>query len=182
MNQLFHFKVRYLTRALLKRSPDFEDSHPLCSLSSIYICQDDIEEEDCDAIEKVLWHQPKGMSGDAHTDKKLTVPVLLSQLFDSQPDWNEMEFLIKWKGQSHLHCQWKSLSDLQNVCPNDLLFEIFLFNVLYPRCFPPPLQLGVSAVQTGLKNCICEDVDFFSKSLFRCVCCVPAAQWLQEGT
>jgi chromodomain-helicase-DNA-binding protein 1 len=26
-----------------------------------------------------------------------------------------MEFLIKWKGQSHLHCQWKSFSELQNV-------------------------------------------------------------------
>ncbi|XP_021894082.1 protein CHROMATIN REMODELING 5-like [Carica papaya] len=26
-----------------------------------------------------------------------------------------MEFLIKWKGQSHLHCQWKSFSELQNL-------------------------------------------------------------------
>lgn len=26
-----------------------------------------------------------------------------------------MEFLIKWKGQSHLHCQWKPFSELQNV-------------------------------------------------------------------
>lgn len=41
--------------------------------------------------------------------------MLLSQLFDSEPDWNEMEFLIKWKGQSHLHCQWKSFAELQNV-------------------------------------------------------------------
>lgn len=41
--------------------------------------------------------------------------MLLSHLFDSEPDWNETEFLIKWKGQSHLHCQWKPYSELQNV-------------------------------------------------------------------
>lgn len=75
------------------------------------------------------------MSGDAHTNKKLTVPVLLSQLFDTQPDWNEMEFLIKWKGQSHLHCQWKSLTDLQNVCPNDTFF-IFIFDqCIFPTIY-----------------------------------------------
>lgn len=70
----------------------------------------------------MLWHQPLGMGEDAHTNNKSTVPVLVSQLFDTEPDWNEMEFLIKWKGQSHLHCQWKTLSDLQNVRPLDSFF------------------------------------------------------------
>jgi chromodomain-helicase-DNA-binding protein 1 len=55
------------------------------------------------------------MGEDVQTNNKSTVPVLVSQLFDTEPDWNEMEFLIKWKGQSHLHCQWKTLSDLQNL-------------------------------------------------------------------
>lgn len=85
--------------------------------SQIVIClsKDDIEEEDGDSIEKVLWHQPKGTAEEAERSHKSTEPVLLSQLFDSEPNWNEMEFLIKWKGQSHLHCQWKLLSELQNV-------------------------------------------------------------------
>ncbi|KAK8637634.1 hypothetical protein V6N13_136108 [Hibiscus sabdariffa] len=77
--------------------------------------KDEAEEEDRDTIEKVLWHQPKGIAEDAIRNNRSTEPVLLSHLFDSQPDWNEMEFLIKWKGQSHLHCQWKSFSDLQNL-------------------------------------------------------------------
>ncbi|KAL2485488.1 Protein CHROMATIN REMODELING 5 [Abeliophyllum distichum] len=77
--------------------------------------KEEVEEEDGDAIEKVLWHQSKGMAEEALRNNKLMEPVLLSYLFDSAPDWNEMEFLIKWKGQSHLRCQWKSLSELQNL-------------------------------------------------------------------
>ncbi|XP_071926260.1 protein CHROMATIN REMODELING 5-like isoform X1 [Coffea arabica] len=77
--------------------------------------KEEFEDEDGDIIEKVLWHQPKGMAEEALRNNKSTEPVLLSHLFDSEPDWNQMEFLIKWKGQSHLHCQWKSFSDLQNL-------------------------------------------------------------------
>ncbi|KZV56479.1 protein CHROMATIN REMODELING 5 [Dorcoceras hygrometricum] len=77
--------------------------------------KEEIEEDDGDAIEKVLWHQPKGMAEEALRSNKPTDPVVLSYLFDSEPDWNEIEFLIKWKGQSHLHCQWKPLSELQNL-------------------------------------------------------------------
>ncbi|PON97641.1 histone H3-K9 methyltransferase [Trema orientale] len=77
--------------------------------------KEELEDEDGDCIEKVLWHQPKGVAEDALRNKRSTEPVLLSHLFDSVPDWNEIEFLIKWKGQSHLHCQWKSFSELQNL-------------------------------------------------------------------
>ncbi|XP_073053999.1 protein CHROMATIN REMODELING 5-like isoform X2 [Primulina eburnea] len=77
--------------------------------------KEEIEEDDGDAIEKVLWHQPKGMAEEALRSNKSIEPVVLSYLFDSEPDWNEIEFLIKWKGQSHLHCQWKPLSELQNL-------------------------------------------------------------------
>ncbi|KAJ0978034.1 hypothetical protein J5N97_013508 [Dioscorea zingiberensis] len=77
--------------------------------------QEDPEEEDSDSIEKVLWHQPKGMSEDALRNSKSMQPVVLSSIFDSEPDWDEVEFYIKWKGQSYLHCQWKSYSDLQNL-------------------------------------------------------------------
>ncbi|OIW02825.1 hypothetical protein TanjilG_29601 [Lupinus angustifolius] len=77
--------------------------------------KEEIEEDDADYIEKVLWHQPKGMADDAQRNNRSTSPILMSHLFDSEVDWNEMEFLIKWKGQSHLHCQWKSFADLQNL-------------------------------------------------------------------
>ncbi|KAI4305991.1 hypothetical protein L6164_029311 [Bauhinia variegata] len=77
--------------------------------------KEEIEEEDGDSIEKVLWYQPKGMAEEAQRNDRSIEPVLLSHLFDSEPDWNEMEFLIKWKGQSHLHCQWKSFAELQNL-------------------------------------------------------------------
>lgn len=96
------------------------------------------------------------MGEDARMNNKSTVPVLVSHLFDAEPDWNEMEFLIKWKGQSHLHCQWKSLSDLQNVCPDDYFLFSFLINLLhifihlYPRCPPPLLQQEISALLYGL--------------------------------
>lgn len=77
--------------------------------------KDDMEEEDGDSIEKVLWHQPKGTAEEAMRTNKSTEPLLLNHLFDLEPDWNNTEFFIKWKGQSHLHCQWKSFSELQNL-------------------------------------------------------------------
>ncbi|EPS67001.1 hypothetical protein M569_07775, partial [Genlisea aurea] len=73
------------------------------------------EEGEGDVVEKVLWHQPRGTAEEALKNNRSTEPVLLSHLFDSEQDWNEIEFLIKWKGQSHLHCQWKSFSELQNL-------------------------------------------------------------------
>ncbi|KAG7583704.1 Helicase superfamily 1/2 ATP-binding domain [Arabidopsis suecica] len=109
-------EVRSSTRSVRKVSyVESEDSEDIDDGKNRKNQKDDIEEEDPDVIEKVLWHQLKGMGEDVHTNNKSTVPVLVSQLFDTQPDWNEMEFLIKWKGQSHLHCQWKTLSDLQNL-------------------------------------------------------------------
>ncbi|XP_008449672.2 protein CHROMATIN REMODELING 5 isoform X1 [Cucumis melo] len=75
--------------------------------------KEEVEEEDGDAIEKVLWHQPKGTAEVAIRNNRPIDPVLSSHSFDSEPDWNEVEFLIKWKGQSHLHCQWKPFSELQ---------------------------------------------------------------------
>ncbi|XP_062099145.1 protein CHROMATIN REMODELING 5-like isoform X2 [Humulus lupulus] len=92
---------------------DFEPDYGITSERTLK--KEELEEEDSDCIEKVLWHQPKGVAEEALRSKRSTDPVLLSYLFDSEPNWNEMEFLIKWKGQSHLHCQWKSFSELQNL-------------------------------------------------------------------
>lgn len=83
--------------------------------ANVFLKKEEIEEEDGDAIEKVLWHQRRGTAEEALRNNKSTDPVLLSYSFDTELDWNDMEFLIKWKGQSHLHCQWKSFSELQNV-------------------------------------------------------------------
>ncbi|XP_072959846.1 protein CHROMATIN REMODELING 5 isoform X2 [Typha angustifolia] len=77
--------------------------------------KDDVEEDDSDTIERVLWHQAKGMSEEAIRRNQSTQPSVVSTLYDSDPEWNEVEFYIKWKGQSYLHCQWKSFSDLQTL-------------------------------------------------------------------
>lgn len=79
------------------------------------------------------------MAEEALRNNRSTEPVLLSHLFDSEPDWNSMEFLIKWKGQSHLHCQWKSISELQNVC-----FVIFLLVYAYALDWDNLLHVSLS--------------------------------------
>ncbi|GMH11458.1 hypothetical protein Nepgr_013299 [Nepenthes gracilis] len=109
-------ETRTSSRSVRKVSyAESEDSEDLDESKKKNIQKEEIEEEDGDAIEKVLWHQPKGMAEEALRNNKSTEPVLLSHLFDSEPDWNQMEFLLKWKGQSHLHCQWKPLFELQNL-------------------------------------------------------------------
>ncbi|GAB4856000.1 Protein CHROMATIN REMODELING 5 [Ancistrocladus abbreviatus] len=109
-------ETRTSSRSVRKVSyVESEDSEELDEGKKKNLQKEEIEEEDGDAIEKVLWHQPKGVAEEALRNNKSTEPVLLSHLFDSEPDWNQMEFLIKWKGQSHLHCQWKPLSELQNL-------------------------------------------------------------------
>ncbi|XP_028060235.1 protein CHROMATIN REMODELING 5 isoform X2 [Camellia sinensis] len=109
-------EVRTSTRSVRKVSyAESEESEEVDEGKKKKSQKEEIEEEDADSIEKVLWHQPKGTAEDAMRDHKSTEPSLLTHLFDSEPDWNEMEFLIKWKGQSHLHCQWKSFSELQNL-------------------------------------------------------------------
>ncbi|KAF3777906.1 CHROMATIN REMODELING 5 protein [Nymphaea thermarum] len=73
------------------------------------------EEEDGDAIEKVLWHQSKGVAHDALANGRSSLPVVSNFLLDSELDWENVEFFIKWKGQSYMHCQWQPLSELQNL-------------------------------------------------------------------
>ncbi|XP_042379189.1 protein CHROMATIN REMODELING 5-like [Zingiber officinale] len=77
--------------------------------------KEDLEEEDGDTIEKVLWHQPKGTVEDAIRNNRSTLPVVASTSSDMETDWDAVEFYIKWKGQSYLHCEWKSFADLQNL-------------------------------------------------------------------
>ncbi|KAH7560701.1 hypothetical protein JRO89_XS10G0077400 [Xanthoceras sorbifolium] len=109
-------KVSYVESDESEEDDEAKKKKPQKVQSTISIINvDEIEEEDSDTIEKVLWHQPKGMAEEALRNNRSTEPVLLSHLFDSETDWNEMEYLIKWKGQSHLHCQWKSFAELQHL-------------------------------------------------------------------
>jgi chromodomain-helicase-DNA-binding protein 1 len=74
-----------------------------------------LEEEDGETIERVLWHQQKGVAEEAMRNDQLTQPTVVSMTLDFDQQWNDVEFYIKWKGQSYLHCQWKTLSELQSV-------------------------------------------------------------------
>ncbi|XP_038972966.1 protein CHROMATIN REMODELING 5 isoform X1 [Phoenix dactylifera] len=96
-------------------SEESEDDDEERSNKTQKVLQEDAEEDDGDSIEKVLWHQPKGRAEEAMRNNQLTLPVVLSTMSDSEPDWDEVEFYIKWKGHSYLHCQWKLISDLQNL-------------------------------------------------------------------
>ena len=71
---------------------------------------DDVEEEDGDAIERVLWHRLKRTSMEEMDEDKQPDADHFSDL-----SWEDQEFYIKWKGQSYLHCQWQTLSELSQV-------------------------------------------------------------------
>lgn len=84
-------------------------------------------------------------------NNKSTQPTVSSSWLDSEADWNVVEFFIKWKGQSYLHCQWKSFSDLQNV--RLLMFMRFLLDVLKFNL--------VILVHSFFKICCCETAHLF---------------------
>jgi hypothetical protein len=75
----------------------------------------DIEEEDGDTIERVLWHQPKGIADEEAEEGRHAEPFVLDTDPHAELNWDEQEFYIKWKGQSYLHCQWQLLSDLSQL-------------------------------------------------------------------
>uniref|UniRef100_A0A0D9X2H3 Protein CHROMATIN REMODELING 5 n=1 Tax=Leersia perrieri TaxID=77586 RepID=A0A0D9X2H3_9ORYZ len=79
------------------------------------VLKEDPEEEEGETIERILWHQPKGVAEEALRNGQSTQPTVVSFTTDVDQSWDDVEFYIKWKGQSFLHCQWKTLSDLQNV-------------------------------------------------------------------
>ncbi|KAK4780663.1 hypothetical protein SAY87_016769 [Trapa incisa] len=109
-------EVRTSSRSVRKVSyVESDESDDADEAKKKKVQKDEVEEEECDSIEKVLWHQPKGMAEECLKNNRPAEPVLLSHLFDCDLDWDDMEFLVKWKGLSHLHCQWKSLADLQNL-------------------------------------------------------------------
>ncbi|VAH27010.1 unnamed protein product [Triticum turgidum subsp. durum] len=79
------------------------------------LLKEDQDEEDGETIERVIWYQPKGVAEDALRNGQSTQPTVMSMPLDFDQQWDDVEFYIKWKGQSYLHCQWKTLSELRSV-------------------------------------------------------------------
>ncbi|KAL5197031.1 hypothetical protein ABZP36_000543 [Zizania latifolia] len=79
------------------------------------LLKEDPEEEEGETIERILWHQPKGAAEEALRNGQSIQPTVISFTSDMDQSWDDVEFYIKWKGQSFLHCRWKTLSELQSV-------------------------------------------------------------------
>ncbi|OEL30967.1 Protein CHROMATIN REMODELING 5, partial [Dichanthelium oligosanthes] len=103
--------VKKISYAESEESDDSEDK----STKQQKLMKEEPEEEDGETIERVLWHQPKGVAEEAMRNGQLTQPTVVSLTSDFDQQWDELEFYIKFKGQSYLHCQWKTLSELQSV-------------------------------------------------------------------
>jgi chromodomain-helicase-DNA-binding protein 1 len=84
------------------------------------------EEDNGDAIERVLWHQPKGIAEAEADEGRHAEPFVLDTDPHAELVWEDQEFYIKWKGQSYLHCQWMLLSELTPVSENEHLLPIVM--------------------------------------------------------
>jgi hypothetical protein len=94
--------------------------------------KEDQDEEDAETIERVIWYQPKGVAEDALRNDRSTQPTVMSMPSDFDLQWDDVEFYIKWKGQSYLHCQWKTLSELRSVRAYlDIFFSSHVLLVIF---------------------------------------------------
>ncbi|CAL5061213.1 unnamed protein product [Urochloa decumbens] len=103
--------VKKISYAESEESDDSEEK----STKQQKLMKEEPEEEDGETIERVLWHQPKGVAEEAMRNDQSAQPSVTGLPSDFNQQWDELEFYIKWKGQSYLHCQWKTLSELQSV-------------------------------------------------------------------
>ncbi|KAH0466200.1 hypothetical protein IEQ34_006303 [Dendrobium chrysotoxum] len=109
-------EVRHSVRSVRKVSyVESEESEDIDEDKLNKSQKEEAEEDDSDSIERVLWHQTKGIAEEAAKNYRSTLPAVMSVVSESEPHWNDVEFYIKWKGQSYLHCEWKPFSDLQNL-------------------------------------------------------------------
>ena len=88
------------------------------------------EEDNGDAIERVLWHQPKGIAEAEADEGRHAEPFVLDTDPHAELIWEDQEFYIKWKGQSYLHCTWMLLSDLSPVSENEYSPPIVYIQIL----------------------------------------------------
>ncbi|CAN6206359.1 unnamed protein product [Urochloa humidicola] len=103
--------VKKISYAESEESDDSEEK----STKQQKLMKEEPEEEDGETIERVLWHQPKGVAEEAMRNDQSAQPSVVGLPSEFNQQWDELEFYIKWKGQSYLHCQWKTLSELQSV-------------------------------------------------------------------
>lgn len=103
---------------VLRHSIIFEVSR---LLGSFQVAAEEAEEEEDsgDAIERVLWHQPKGIAEAEADEGRHAEPFVLDTDPHAELIWEDQEFYIKWKGQSYLHCQWMLLSELAPVSDDE---------------------------------------------------------------
>ncbi|XP_078441863.1 chromatin remodeling 5 [Wolffia australiana] len=106
---------RVVRKVSYVESEESEEVEEDKSQKTLKVLQEDAEDDDGDSIERVLWHQPMGTAEDAIRNNISTQPAVISNVPVTEPDWTSIELFIKWKGQSHLHCEWKSYFELQNL-------------------------------------------------------------------
>ncbi|CAM6102358.1 unnamed protein product [Calypogeia fissa] len=103
---------RSVPRKSYAESEESEDEENERAKKRAKVAGEDGEEEDGDAIEKVLWHQPRGIAEAELEEGRKAEPFVLDTNPHAELNWDAQEFYIKWKGQSYLHCEWQFLSDL----------------------------------------------------------------------
>jgi chromodomain-helicase-DNA-binding protein 1 len=108
------------------------------------------EEDDVDVIERVLWHQHRGMAQRGSAKNRLPELVVLNTPSDGELDWSEMEldlltqyrqvervfadrttkidsdnevqeYLVKWKGLSFAEATWEK--DIDIAFSQDAIYE-----------------------------------------------------------
>lgn len=102
-------------------------------LCCFQVAAEEIEEEEDygDAIERVLWHQPKGIAEAEAEEGRHADPFVLDTDPNAELTWKNQEFYIKWKGQSYLHCSWMPLSELELVSEYHGLVHLCAEQCLY---------------------------------------------------
>ncbi|XP_024377849.1 protein CHROMATIN REMODELING 5 isoform X3 [Physcomitrium patens] len=112
-------RTRTSSRALPRKSyveaEDSQASEEERDKKRLKVAAEEIEEEEDygDAIERVLWHQPKGIAEAEAEEGRHADPFVLDTDPNAELTWKNQEFYIKWKGQSYLHCSWMPLSELE---------------------------------------------------------------------
>ncbi|KAL2653867.1 hypothetical protein R1flu_021995 [Riccia fluitans] len=106
---------RAVPRKSYAEAEESEDEESQRAKKRAKVSTEDGEEEDGDAIEKVLWHQPIGIAEAEADEGRKAEPCVLDTDPNEIIDWEKQELYIKWKGQSYLHCQWQYLSELAQL-------------------------------------------------------------------
>ncbi|XP_043934314.1 chromodomain-helicase-DNA-binding protein 2 isoform X2 [Protopterus annectens] len=101
-------------RVSYKEDDDFEtESDDLIEMSAEAIEED---QEESETIERVIESRigKKGATGASTTVYTSEVDGITENNFDREKDEGEVQYLIKWKGWSYIHCTWESEESLHH--------------------------------------------------------------------